>query len=92
LVFDAVVVCAHAAFAGKSPSMAFNMGTMADDASLGLKVLRNLEPPLLSTVIERDGDDEFQNRVINLLNVRLVHRSSLLKRKLDDQSRGVWPL
>jgi hypothetical protein len=72
LIFDAVVVCAHTAFAGKSPSMAFSTGVMADDASLGLKVLRKLGPPLLSSVIERDGDDEFQNSVMNTLDARLV--------------------
>lgn len=86
LVFDAVVVCAHTAFAGKSPSMAFSTGVMAGDASLGLKVLRKLGPPLLSSFVERDGDDEFQKRVINTLHARLVQRSMRLKRKLDEEN------
>ena len=85
LVFDAVVVCAHATFAGRSPSMAFSTGMMADDAFLGLKVLRKLGPPLLSSVIERDDDDEFQSRVIGTLHVRLVQRSMRLKRKLEEE-------
>jgi hypothetical protein len=88
LVFDAVVVCAHAALAGKSPSTAFITGPMADDASLGLKVLRKLGPPLFSSVIKRDGDVEFQNRVTNILHVRLVQRSTRLKRRHDEQTSG----
>lgn len=85
LVFDAVVVCAHTAFAGKSPSMAFSTGVMAKDASLGLRVLRKLGPSLLSPFIERDGD---QNRVINTLDGRLVQRSMRLKRKHDQEIDG----
>lgn len=88
LVFGAVVVCAHAAFAVKSPSMTFRTSTMAEDAFDGLKLLQKLGPPLFPSVVERDDDEEFQNRVLNILHVRLVQRSGRLKRKLDDFTPG----
>ena len=88
LVFGAVVICAHATFAVKSPSMMFRTSTMAEDAFVGLKVLRQFGPPLFPSVVERDGDEEFQNSVMNILHVRLVQRSGRLKRKLDDSSSG----
>jgi hypothetical protein len=87
LVFDAVVVCAHAALAGKSPPTAFITRTMADHASIGLNVLPKLVPPWFSSV-KRDGDAEFQTRVINTLRTRLVQRSTRLKRKHDEQTSG----
>lgn len=88
LVFEAVVICAHAALTGTTPSRAFSMRTMADDVSLGLTVHRKLVPPFFSSVMERDGDDKLHNRVINALDVLLLERNTRSKGNVDGQTSG----
>lgn len=88
LLFGAVVVSAHAALAVKSSSKKFGIVTMADNAFLGLKTLQKLGPPFFSSVVDREGDNEFQNKVMSILHVRLVQRSARLKPKLDDPASG----
>ena len=79
LVFNAVVACAHAAFARKNLSFSFNAATMAKDVAVGLDVLS-----FLSTSVTRSSSlCSEMKKVMDMLQNRLSHRKSATKRKHD---------
>jgi hypothetical protein len=79
LVFNAVVACAHAAFARKNLSFSFNAATMAEDVAVGLDVLSFLST---SVTGPRFPCSEMK-KIMDMLQNLLSHRKSVTKRKHD---------
>ncbi|KAF8902573.1 hypothetical protein CPB84DRAFT_1707532 [Gymnopilus junonius] len=82
IIFDAVVICAHAGLTGKAATFAFDAGVLLEDVYSGLELLSDMFAGNGMGV----GLGEKQKRVVEALYKRVQHRggnASLLKRKHD---------
>jgi len=90
VVFDSVVICAHAAFTGKASTLLLDGGALADDVGSGLNVLSGLPSSASGSVADA------QKKITEALFKRLISRGmnvntgSGTKRKHDQVDMGTY--